>query len=101
MNQQPLRILTVCTVGVGSSLMLKANVYKILSKYNIDAEIKNADMTTAKGNEADIIITTPDIYENIKGIKTKKLLLLDNIVSKKGLEEKLIPICNELLNKKE
>jgi|LSQX01.2.fsa_nt_gb PTS system ascorbate-specific IIB component len=97
-NQQSLKILIICTVGVGSSLMLKTNVSKILSKHNIDAEIKNSDVTTAKGNEADIIITTPDLYENIKGIKAKKIVLLDNIVSKKGVEEKVIPICNELLN---
>ncbi|MDK2824725.1 MAG: ascorbate system component [Clostridia bacterium] len=99
MSDRELSILTVCGVGVGSSLMLKANVRELLDKYKISAKITNTDMTTARANEADIVITTPDIYKSIKGIKTKKIVLLNNMVSMKELEEKLIPACKELLEK--
>lgn len=97
MNNKTLSILTICAVGVGSSLMLKTNVRELMDKYGIQAKISNSDMTTAKGNEADIVITTPDIESSIRGIKAKKIILLDNMVSKKELEEKLIPACKELL----
>lgn len=99
MGERQLTILTICAVGVGSSLMLKTNAREVLEKNGISARIFNSDMTTAKGNEADIVITTPDIYGSIKGIKAKKIVLLDNMVSKKELEQKLIPACKELLEK--
>jgi len=97
LNNKTLSILTICAVGVGSSLMLKTNVRELMDKYSIRVKISNSDMTTAKGNEADIVITTPDIESSIRGIKAKKIILLDNMVSKKELEEKLIPACKELL----
>ncbi len=99
MNGRQISILTICAVGVGSSLMLKANARELLDRHKISAKITNSDMTTAKANETDIVITTPDIYGSIKGIKAKKIILLDNMVSKKELEEKLVPACKELLEK--
>lgn len=91
-----LNILTVCAVGVGSSLMLKINANNILKKHGYKAKIENTNMTGASGFKVDILITTEDVYKQIKKIDTKEVIILKNMVSKKELEEKLIPICEKL-----
>lgn len=78
--------------------MLKFNVREILDRHQIEHIINNADMTTAKGQSADIVITTPDLLHAIEGAKGfRKILILENLVSKTELESKLIPACQELL----
>ncbi len=91
-----INILTVCAVGVGSSLMLKINVDKILKSHGYKAKIENTNMTGASGFRTDILITTADVYNQIRKIDAKEVILLDNMVSKKELEEKLVPVFEKL-----
>jgi len=91
-----LKILAVCAVGVGSSLMLKMNANNILKNHGYKANIENTDMIGASGYTVDILITTNDVYKQIKKINAKEVIILDNMVSKKELEEKLIPVCEKL-----
>ncbi|MBE6083381.1 PTS sugar transporter subunit IIB [Sporanaerobacter sp. PP17-6a] len=97
MANKRLTVLTVCGAGVGSSLMVKMNAEDILSKLGIKAKIINSDVTSAKGNTADILVTTMDIYKLIKDINVKQVVILDNPVSAKELEEKLIPAYEKAL----
>jgi len=91
-------IMTICAVGVGSSLMLKYNAREVLERHGIQARITNADMTAAKGQAADIVIITPDLSHAIAGSRSfKRVIVLENMVSKKELEEKLVPACLEVL----
>lgn len=91
-----INILTVCAVGVGSSLMLKMNANSILKSHGYKAKIENTNMTGAAGYDPDILITTKDVFNQIKNIKAKEIVLLENMVSKKELEEKLIPVCEKI-----
>ena len=97
MGQYKLTILTVCGAGVGSSLMVKMNAEEILSKHNLKGKIINSDITSAKGNFADVLVTTEDIYKLIRDIPISEVVLLDNMVSTKELESKLVPACNRVL----
>jgi galactitol-specific phosphotransferase system IIB component len=53
-------------------------------------------MSGASGCRVDILITTEDVYKQIKNVNTKEVVILKNMVSKKELEEKLIPVCQKL-----
>lgn len=97
MAKYQLTILTVCGAGVGSSLMVKMNAEEVLLKHGIKAKIINSDVTSAKGNTADIILTTDDIYRLIKNIDIPNVVIINNMVSKSELEEKLVPICKKLV----
>ncbi|MDI3536779.1 MAG: ascorbate system component [Eubacteriaceae bacterium] len=90
------KVLTVCAVGVGSSLMLKMNAGTILKNHGYKASIENTNMSGASGCRVDILITTEDVYKQIKNVNTKEVVILKNMVSKKELEEKLIPVCQKL-----
>jgi PTS system ascorbate-specific IIB component len=96
--KRKLRIVTVCAVGVGSSLMLKFNAREVLEKNGIQADFSNADMTTVKGVEADVVLTTPDLVHALEGAKQfRRIVVLENMVSKKETEEKLVPACREVM----
>jgi PTS system ascorbate-specific IIB component len=99
MERKDLSIMTVCGAGVGSSVMLRANILKLLDKYGIRAQVITADPLTAKGQKADIIITQEAFKKSLEGTQAKKIIFLKNLVSLKELEEKLLPAINELISK--
>lgn len=90
-------ILTVCGAGVGSSMMVRMNVDDLLRPRGIKANIINSDITSSKGNKSDILITTQDIFNCIKDIQTSEVIILNNMVSTKELESKLIPALERVL----
>ena len=51
MANKRLTVLTVCGVGMGSSLMVKMNAEDVLNKHGIKAKTFNSDVTSAKGNK--------------------------------------------------
>lgn len=89
-------VLCVCSVGVGSSLMLKMNAEKILKAHGFKVRAENTNVTSASGMSADLLITTPDVYDQIRNCTAKQTILMDNMVSKKELEEKITAIEDKL-----
>ncbi|HHU48230.1 MAG: PTS sugar transporter subunit IIB [Caldicoprobacterales bacterium] len=94
-----LSVLAVCGAGVGSSIMMKANAEEVLEKHGVRARVTAADITSAKGNSPDVLVTTLDIYKVIKDIKAGEVVILENMVSMKELEEKLVPACKKVLER--
>lgn len=76
--------------------MLKINIEEVLSRYNIKADIIAADVTTAYSEKADIIITQPIFKHSLKLATYKEAVFLNNLASKKELEEKLVPVLKKL-----
>lgn len=96
---EPVVIMTVCGAGVGSSLMIKMNVDELLQKLKIKGRVINSDIASAKTNTVDIVITSEDIYALIKSMDVKEVVILQNIVSMKELEEKLVPAMMRVLGR--
>lgn len=89
------RIMTVCGAGVGSSVMLRANILDLLNKYRVKGDVITADPLTCKGQRVDIVITQPLFQHAIAGMNAE-IILLNNLVSMKELEAKLIPVLRKL-----
>ena len=53
-----MKIVTVCGCGLGSSLMAKTTIEKIMKEFGVVATIEASDAGTAKGYPSDLIITT-------------------------------------------
>jgi len=53
-----LKIITVCGLGVGSSLIMKMTVDSAMTQLGITCTIEHWDMGTVKGKECDLIVTT-------------------------------------------
>lgn len=62
-----MKILAVCGFGVGSSMILKMSIEKVLSNLGVDAKVDNTDINTARGTDCDVIFTSAELLEELKG----------------------------------
>lgn len=61
-----IRIITVCGLGVGSSLIMKMTVDAAMQKLGKKCSIEHWDMGTVKGKPCDLIVTTKEFEKNFK-----------------------------------
>lgn len=59
--------LIMCRTGMGSSLMLKIKVDKLIQKNNFPLDVTHDAFSGFAGQKADIIITMEDLVEEFKG----------------------------------
>lgn len=59
------KVLIVCGNGLGSSFIVEMNVKKIITELNKEAEVSHTDLTSAKSETADIILSARDIAEHL------------------------------------
>ena len=101
MKNERVTFLFVCGAGVGSSMMVKMNASEIFSKLGKRVNLISSDITSAKSNKADCIVTTQDIYKLIKDIDIKEVILLQNMVSMKELESKIVPMYEKIISQRQ
>lgn len=86
-----LKIITVCGLGVGSSLIMKMTADKALQQLGIQSNIEHWDMGTIKGKECDLIVTTEEFRKQFSN--WNNVVFVKNIVDvaemKHALEEYL------------
>jgi ascorbate PTS system EIIB component len=77
-----LRILAVCGMGIGSSLLLKMNAEKALRQLGVDADVDMAEIGLARSASGsyDLILTTAELAELLPNVKPP-LVLIRNFIS--------------------
>ncbi len=65
------KVLIVCGNGLGSSFIVEMNVKKILAEMNKEAEVAHTDLTSAKSETADLILSAKDIAEHLSSHSAK------------------------------
>lgn len=60
-----MKILAVCGFGVGSSMVLKMTIEKVVKDLSIEANVENTDLSTATSSNADVIFTSHELSEDI------------------------------------
>lgn len=85
-----MKILAVCGMGLGSSLILRMQVEKAAKALGIKADVELADITTAKAlaPKADIIVTSKELAARIGEVKAK-MVLISNYMDLNEMTEKL------------
>lgn len=84
-----MRVLTVCGAGVGTSLMEKMFAEDILSGAGVDAQVDNADISSATPNDYDVVITT-SMFAEMLPATSAQVIIHDNIMDQAGLKQKLL-----------
>lgn len=88
-----MNVLTVCGLGMGTSLILKMNVENILKENNVNAKVEHLDVSTAKSTNADLIVTSNELVKNLEGHKAQ-IIVIKNFFDKeeilKALKDKKI-----------
>lgn len=89
------KIMCCCGSGIGSSLMIRLNVEKVLKqmgKSNI--EVVHSTTSDAQPGAADIFVVGGDLADFVENLPHK--IVLQNIISAKELQEKLAKMFEEL-----
>lgn len=89
-----MKIVCVCGMGLGSSLILRMNVEKALSLLNIkDIQVDVADIGTARGSNADIIVSSHQFCEDLKDMEVPMIEII-NYTDVPHIENELKKILN-------
>lgn len=56
-----MRVLAVCGMGLGSSLVLKMNIEKIMEQEGIEGSVEVKDLSSIMGEQADYIFASEEI----------------------------------------
>lgn len=93
-----MRIATLCGMGFGTSMMLKMFIDEILKELQMKAEVIPWDLGTFKGQQADIVVAPVDMQMHLKSTSAR-VVLIRNLVDKKELRAKLVPVLEEYRSK--
>ncbi|WP_273333995.1 PTS sugar transporter subunit IIB [Dictyoglomus turgidum] len=95
MGDKKLKVLAVCGMGLGSSLVLKMTIEKALKELNLEGEVQTADIVTAKGAslDADLIITSKELAEQFGSVSVP-IVTVKNYVDVKEFVEGIKKILN-------
>ena len=85
-----MKIIAVCGMGIGTSVLLKINAEKVLKILGIEATVEAADMSTARraSFDAQIILTTPELVESLRGVNAE-IISIDHFFDLEELNTKL------------
>jgi PTS system ascorbate-specific IIB component len=85
-----MKILSVCGMGIGTSVLLKMNAEKVLEAMGVEAEVIAADITKAKrdGEGADIILTTPELVVLLEDLPGK-IVPIEHVFDLTEIRQKL------------
>jgi len=87
-----MKILCVCGLGQGTSLILRMNVETVLRELGIQATVEHMDVSAASGTPADYIITSNELAQSLKDTEAKVVVVnnyFDNEEIKAALENHL------------
>ena len=79
-----MRVITVCGMGFGTSLMLLMTIKDIGKKHHVTVEGEAVDLGSYKGKTCDLIAASSEIAKQIVADVT-------NLLDKKGIEELILP----------
>ena len=88
-----MKIVAVCGMGIGTSVLLKMNAEKALRALGVDdADVEAADIGTARGaaGTADVVLTSDELAPEIGDVPAT-VIVIDNFTSVAEITEKLTP----------
>jgi PTS system ascorbate-specific IIB component len=84
-----MKIIAVCGMGIGTSVLLKMNAEKVLNQLGIEATVQATDMKTAReSQDAELILTTPDLAQLMTGL-TAEIITIEHFFDLEELTRKL------------
>lgn len=93
-------ILMVCGAGLGSSFACQMSVEDVLKEYRLDISLDHSDISSAVSMCPDIIMTAENFKTQFQKYHIDeekiKIVYLKNIVSKKEIAEKLLPVLKDI-----
>ena len=84
-----MKIIAVCGMGIGTSVLLKMNAEKVLRQLELEATVEATDVKTAQvSRDAQIILTTPDLVGQLEGLRSE-VIAIEHFFDLEEISEKL------------
>ena len=85
-----MKIVCVCGMGIGTSILLKMNTEKAAAKLGIDADVTAADISSARGSAqgCDLILTSQELATELDGTSVP-VVVINNFMDLSEIETKL------------
>ena len=74
-----MKILAVCGFGVGSSMVLKMSIDKVIKELGLKATVENTDLSSAKATQADVYFTSNELLPELKSSVKAPVYPIKNI----------------------
>lgn len=84
----------MCRTGMGSSLMLKINVQKVVDKLGVELDLEHDVFSGFSGRDTDIIITMDDLADEFK-YSDKYVIAVTDIMDLDYIEQELTEYFNK------
>jgi len=92
-----MKIVAVCGMGIGTSVLLKMNIEKVLRELGKDGDVdvEAADIGTARGaaRTADLVLTSAELVSEIGDVSTP-VVVVDNFTDVSEIAKKLTPFVS-------
>lgn len=89
-----MKIVTVCGMGFGTSLMVKMTIDDILAELKKSADVEALDLGSVKGVAADLFVTSKEMAGNFPEVDAP-VIFLNNMTSKKEIKEEIERFINQ------
>ncbi|GEK80008.1 PTS sugar transporter subunit IIB [Agrococcus baldri] len=85
-----MKIVAVCGMGIGTSVLLKMNAEKALRAMGVDGDVEAADIGVARGmaRTADVVLTSDDLATEIGDVPAT-VIVIDNFTDVQEITDKL------------
>lgn len=84
-----MKILTVCGLGMGSSLILRMNVETVLKKHGVEANVEHMDVSAAASAQADLVITNAELVGNLQHLSCP-VVVVNNYIDTNEITQALV-----------
>jgi PTS system ascorbate-specific IIB component len=85
------RILAVCGMGFGSSMVLRMTIESVLQEAGIQASVATSDIGSAASEAADVVVTSSELAPLLSN-KEVPVVEIRNYVDKQEMKEKLLAV---------
>ncbi|GAA1093795.1 PTS sugar transporter subunit IIB [Tsukamurella spumae] len=82
-----MKIVCVCGMGLGSSVIAKINLEQVLTKLGVDAQVETTDLGSVRSTKADYYVTTRELADNMPEEVKDSTIVLTNFVRKEEMAD--------------
>ncbi|TKK12443.1 PTS maltose transporter subunit IIABC [Enterobacter cancerogenus] len=84
-----MKIVCVCGMGLGSSVIAKMNIEQVLKKMKLSATVDTCDLGSVRSVPADLYVATRELAVSMPAEVQSKTIVLTNFVRKVEIESSI------------
>lgn len=90
------KIVTVCGMGIGTSVLLKMNLEKVVKQRGLEATVIASDIDSVphKSEDADVILTSAEFEPRLTGLPAQ-VIVISNFFDLDEIDDKLADLLGE------